>query len=77
MKNHQPPLRMVFASCPTCDPASRQYLDAGRAWAREHGTFAMVVAPGSGLRSELTRAHRLKPPFVEFDGRATRNIEEL
>nr|UWG28838.1 MAG: hypothetical protein [Bacteriophage sp.] len=40
-KTRKPPLRLVFGKCPTCDPASKAYLNAGRDWAMKHGTFAM------------------------------------
>ena len=58
-------------------PASKAYLNAGRDWAMKHGTFAMIVPPGSSLRGELTRQHRLQPPFAEYDGRAAKDINQL
>lgn len=43
----------------------------------KHGTFAMIVPPGSILRSELTRQHRLQPPFAEYDGNAAKDMSQL
>jgi hypothetical protein len=39
--------------------------------------FDMIVPPGSTLRSELTRQHRLQPPFAEYDGHAAKDMDQL
>lgn len=76
-KTRKTPLRLVFDKCPTCDPSSKAYLNSGRDWAMKHGTFAMIVPPGSSLRGELTRQHRLQPPFAEYDGHAAKDMNQL